>query len=113
MLAFQREYGHVHVGYYVLLCSLLGSVTVMACKGVSTFLTLWICCGGAMPFGEPVLYLLALVLAATAVLQIRYLNTAMERFGNTETVPVYYVLFTVCTIIGSNVLYKVGTCIYA
>ena len=60
-----------------------------------------------MPFDQPILYLLVLVLAATAVLQIRYLNTAMERFGNTETVPVYYVLFTVCTIVGSNVLYKV------
>ena len=140
MLAFQTRYGHAHVGYYVLLCSLLGSVTVMACKGVSTFLTLWICCGcalptlpqlrrtcrllardaasfphvvltarrrSAMPFDQPILYLLVLVLAATAVLQIRYLNTAMERFGNTETVPVYYVLFTVCTIVGSNVLYKV------
>ena len=36
----------------------------------------------------------------------RYLNMAMEQFGNTETVPVYYVLFTLSTIVGSNILYR-------
>lgn len=106
MMAFQDTYGHRHVAYYVLLCSLLGSVTVMSCKGVSTFLNLWLCCGFPSPFAQPVMYPLALVLASTAVLQIRYLNEAMERFGNTETVPVYYVLFTLCTIVGSNMLYR-------
>jgi len=105
MLGFQDKYGHAHVGYYVLLCSMLGSVTVMACKGVSTMLNLWICCGGSLPVREPVFYLALLVLGSTAVLQIRYLNIAMENFGNTETVPVFYVMFTLCTILGSNFLY--------
>ena len=36
MLGFQDQYGYRHVSYYVLLCSLLGSVTVISCKGVST-----------------------------------------------------------------------------
>ena len=88
MLTFQKKFGRRHVGYYVLLCSLLGSITVMACKGVSTFLNLWLCCGSQIPLGKPVLYVLLFVLVATAVLQIRYLNLAMEHFGNTETVPV-------------------------
>lgn len=86
MLGLQDTYGHRHVAYYVLLCSLLGSVTVLSCKGVATFLNLWLCCGAPSPFGEPVLYLLLLVLGATCVLQIRYLNEAMERFGNQQTV---------------------------
>ena len=106
MLGMQDAYGHRHVAYFVLLCSLLGSVTVLACKGVATFLSLWLCCGAPSPFADPVMYLLVLVLTSTAVLQIRYLNMAMERFGNTETVPVYYVLFTLSTIVGSNVLYR-------
>ena len=46
------------------------SVTVMTCKGVATFLNLWLCCGAPSPFLEPVLYLLLLVLAATAILQV-------------------------------------------
>jgi len=106
MLSFRERFGRRHVGYYVLLCSLLGSVTVMACKGVSTFVNLWLCCGSRIPLGAPVLYVLLFVLAGTAVLQIRYLNLAMEHFGNTETVPVYYVMFTACTIAISNILYK-------
>ena len=42
MLGFQDKFGHTHVGYYVLLCSMLGSVTVLACKGVSTMLNMWV-----------------------------------------------------------------------
>jgi len=106
MLGFQDKYGHQHVSFYVLLCSLIGSVTVMACKGLSSFLTLWLFGEGDAPFTHPVLYLLLFVLASTAVLQLRYLNQAMENFGNTETVPVYYVMFNICTIVGSNMLYK-------
>ena len=106
MLGYRDQYGHKHVAYFVLLCSLLGSVTVLSSKGVSTFLNLWLCCGAPSPFTQPVLYPLVLVLAVTAVLQIRFLNEAMERFGNQETVPVYYVLFTLCTIVGSNILYR-------
>jgi hypothetical protein len=106
MLGFQDTYGRRHVAYFVFLCSLIGSITVLSCKGVSTFLNLWLCCGAPSPFTQPVLYPLMFVLAATAILQIRYLNEAMEHFGNTETVPTYYVLFTLTTIVGSNVLYR-------
>jgi hypothetical protein len=70
MLGFQDQYGEAHVSYYVLLCSMIGSVTVLACKGVSTMLNMWACCGGAVPFGQPVLYVLLFVLGATAVLQV-------------------------------------------
>lgn len=106
MLALQERYGDCHVAYYVLLCSLLGSITVICTKGVSTFVNLWLCCGAPSPFGVPIMYALCLVLGSTAILQVGYLNKAMERFGNTETVPVYYVLFTLTTISGSNVLFR-------
>lgn len=56
----------------------------MACKGVSTFLNLWLSGQSATPLNTPVFYLIATVLACTAVLQVRYLNEAMENFGNME-----------------------------
>ena len=40
----------------------------------------------ATPPPSQVLYVLLLVLISTAVMQIRFLNLAMEHFGNTETV---------------------------
>ena len=30
----------------------------------------------------------------------------MEKFGNTETVPVYYVMFTVLVIVASTIMFK-------
>lgn len=53
----------------------------------------------------PVSYLLISVLVITAVLQIKYLNKALQRFDSTEVIPTQFVLFTVSAIIGSAVLY--------
>lgn len=53
----------------------------------------------------PVSYLLIAVLVITAVLQIKYLNKALQRFDSTEVIPTQFVLFTVSAIIGSAVLY--------
>ncbi|KAJ1624021.1 magnesium transporter NIPA-domain-containing protein [Pavlovales sp. CCMP2436] len=103
--AFRDRYGPRFVYYYVLLCSLIGSVTVMSAKGLSSFFNSW-AYGGTSPLLHPTAYILAAVLGVTAVLQVKYLNLAMQSFGNTETVPVFYVLFTLCTITASSVLYR-------
>lgn len=44
-------------------------------------------------------------MVVTAVLQIKYLNKALQRFDSTEVIPTQFVLFTVSAIIGSAVLY--------
>jgi hypothetical protein len=49
--------------------------------------------------------LLIFVLVITAILQIKYLNKALQRFDSTEVIPTQFVLFTVSAIIGSAVLY--------
>ena len=46
------------------------------------------------------------VLVATALLQIRYLNHALQRFDSTQVIPTQFVLFTLSVIIGSAVLYR-------
>lgn len=53
----------------------------------------------------PISYILIFVLVVTAVLQIKYLNKALQRFDSTEVIPTQFVLFTVSAIIGSAVLY--------
>ncbi|KAJ2960749.1 hypothetical protein NQZ79_g3982 [Umbelopsis isabellina] len=45
-------------------------------------------------------------LYATAVIQIKYLNKALQRFDSTAVIPTQFVLFTVSAIIGSAVLYR-------
>ena len=54
----------------------------------------------------PVTYLLVFILVASALLQIRYLNRALQRFDSTQVIPTQFVLFTLSVIIGSAVLYR-------
>ena len=74
----------------------------MSTKGVASLLsyTLW----HALTF--PITYLLLFVLVASALLQIRYVNRALQRFDSTQVIPTQFVLFTLSVIIGSAVLYR-------
>lgn len=54
----------------------------------------------------PLFYLLVAVLVGTAVLQIKYVNRALQRFDATQVIPVQFVLFTLSVIGGSAVLYR-------
>jgi drug/metabolite transporter (DMT)-like permease len=65
-----RRYGRSHVACYVTLCSLIGSVTVMAAKGLSSFLNAW-AYGGDSPFAQPLPYALLAAVLVTALLQTR------------------------------------------
>ncbi|KAG5921988.1 hypothetical protein E4U53_003741 [Claviceps sorghi] len=39
-------------------------------------------------------------------MQIRYVNKALQRFDSTQVIPIQFVLFTLCVILGSAVLYR-------
>ena len=84
------------------LVGLFGGYTALSTKGVASLLsdTLW------RAFTYPVNYLLIFVLVLTAVLQIRYVNRALQRFDSTQVIPTQFVLFTISVIIGSAVLYR-------
>ena len=55
---------------------------------------------------NPITYALAVVLIGTAVMQVKYINRALQRFDSTQVIPVQFVLFTISVIIGSAVLYR-------
>ncbi|KAK3937627.1 DUF803 domain membrane protein [Diplogelasinospora grovesii] len=84
------------------LVGLFGGYTALATKGVSSMLSSTLL--GA--FGTPVTYGLILVLVVTAVMQVRYVNRALQRFDSTQVIPIQFVLFTLSVIIGSAVLYR-------
>jgi magnesium transporter len=96
--------GHRYIFVYIGVSSLLGGVTVVCAKALSTFLRLTV--QGHSQFGNwlPVALASALILAIVA--QLRYLNLAMARFGNSQVVPVYYVLFTICAMSSGVIMYK-------
>jgi len=80
----------------------IGGYTALSTKGVSSLLSyrLW----RVVTF--PVFYVLLLVLITTAIMQIKYVNRALQRFDATQVIPVQFVLFTLSVILGSAVLYR-------
>lgn len=80
----------------------IGGYTALSTKGIASLLsyTLW----HALTF--PVTYLLVFILVVSALLQIRYVNRALQRFSSTQVIPTQFVLFTISVIIGSAVLYR-------
>lgn len=84
------------------LVGLFGGYTALSTKGVASMLT----SGFLRAFTTPVTYCLLLVLVGTAVMQIKYVNKALQRFDSTQVIPVQFVLFTLSVIIGSAILYR-------
>ncbi|KAJ5833615.1 hypothetical protein N7474_001926 [Penicillium riverlandense] len=84
------------------LVGLFGGYTALSTKGVASLLsfTLW----HVITF--PITYLLVFVLVFSALMQIRYINRALQRFDSTQVIPTQFVLFTLSVIIGSAVLYR-------
>ncbi|KAL8830277.1 MAG: hypothetical protein Q9170_005806 [Blastenia crenularia] len=84
------------------LVGLFGGYTALSTKGVASLLsdTLW----RTLTF--PITYLLLVILVASAVMQIRYVNRALQRFNSTQVIPTQFVLFTLSVIIGSAILYQ-------
>lgn len=82
--------------------TLVGGYTALSTKGLASMLsfTLW------RAFTTPVTYALLVVLVGTAVMQVKYVNNALQRFDSTQVIPVQFVMFTLSVIIGSAVLYR-------
>ena len=77
---------------------------VLATKGFSTSLRRTIQ-GRENAFSSPVTYAMFIVILVTAAIQVRDINRALMRYGTSQVMPVYYVLFTLASICGSVVLY--------
>ncbi|KAJ5576187.1 Magnesium transporter NIPA [Penicillium sp. DV-2018c] len=97
-----HRYGGRSILIDVGLVALFGGYTALSTKGVSTLLsgTLW----HMITF--PITYLLVFVLVFSALMQIRYINRALQRFDSTQVIPTQFVLFTLAVIVGSAVLYR-------
>ncbi|KAL2350344.1 magnesium transporter NIPA-domain-containing protein [Cryomyces antarcticus] len=102
LVAASNRYGDRTVLIDLGLVGLFGGYTALSTKGVASLLsyTIW----RVVTF--PITYLLVAILVFTAVMQIKYLNRALQRFDSTQVIPIQFVLFTLSVIIGSAVLYQ-------
>ena len=102
LMVARPKYGNRTVLIDLGLVGLFGGYTALSTKGVASLLsdTLW----RAMTF--PITYILLLVLVLSALMQIKYVNKALQNFDSTQVIPTQFVMFTLSVIIGSAVLYR-------
>ncbi|KAI9727755.1 MAG: hypothetical protein M1834_007994 [Cirrosporium novae-zelandiae] len=95
-------YGQKSLFIDIGLVGLFGGFTALSTKGLASLLsdTLW----RTLTF--PITYLLGAILVTSALMQIRYINRALQRFNSTQVIPTQFVFFTISVIIGSAVLYR-------
>lgn len=96
------KYGNKTILLDLGLVGLFGGYTALSTKGVASMLssTLW------RAFSTPITYILIAVLIGTAIMQVHYVNKALQRFDSTQVIPVQFVMFTLSVIIGSAILYR-------
>lgn len=96
--------GRTHMIVYIGICSLMGSLTVMCVKAVSIALKLTF--GGNNQFKFFQAWFFTIVVIVCCILQINYLNKALDTFNTAVVSPVYYVMFTSFTILASMIMFK-------
>lgn len=102
---FGPKYGTDSVIVYILLCAALGSLSVIGCKGVAQAVKEFNCGENqklALMWGCTFLLFTAIFI----VIQMKYLNRALDLFSTNIVTPVYYVLFTSFVIMATGVLFK-------
>lgn len=89
---------------YISICSIIGSISVMAIKafGIAVKLTIQ----GNNQFTHGSTYLFGITVAGCIVLQMKYLNKALDLFDISIVNPIYYVCFTTATIVASFILFQ-------
>ncbi|RDY00035.1 putative magnesium transporter NIPA4, partial [Mucuna pruriens] len=101
---FAPKCGQSHMMVYVGICSLTGSITVMAVKAVGIALKLTF--EGMNQFVYFQTWFFTVVVIGCCLLQINYLNKALDTFNTAVVSPVYYVMFTSFTIVASIIMFK-------
>lgn len=97
-------YGQTHLIVYVGICSLTGSLTVMCVKAVGIALKLTF--AGMNQFIYFQTWFFTLFVIVCCLLQLNYLNKALDTFNTAVISPVYYVMFTSLTILASMIMFK-------
>ncbi|KAG2218041.1 hypothetical protein INT45_011922 [Circinella minor] len=98
------RWGKTKVIVYVTICSLIGSLSVMAIKafGIAVRLT----AGGNNQFKQPSTYVFGFMCIIFILTQVNYFNKALDTFSTNVVNPIYFVFFTTATIIASAIMYR-------
>ncbi|WIA13133.1 hypothetical protein OEZ85_006728 [Tetradesmus obliquus] len=98
------EQGQSNVLVYLGICSLAGSFTVTSCKALGVALKLTFQGDNQMVYIH--FYLFLLIVVTCLLTQMNYLNKALDLFNTAIVSPIYYVMFTLLTIVASVIMFQ-------
>lgn len=104
MLYCEPRYGQSNIMVYVGICSVVGSLTVMSIKAVGIAIKLSV--EGSSQAGNFETWVFVMVSISCIIIQLNYLNKALDTFNTAIVSPIYYALFTTLTIFASAIMFK-------
>ncbi|XP_047509639.1 magnesium transporter NIPA2 [Pieris napi] len=96
------KYGKTNITVYLIICSAIGSLSVVFCKAISLGIRDGINSHESDMF---IFWLIFIVAIAGIIIQINYLNKSLDIFNSNIVTPVYYVMFTTLVIVASGILF--------
>ncbi|KAK3831566.1 MAG: magnesium transporter NIPA-domain-containing protein [Linnemannia gamsii] len=99
------KYGKKHMLVYITICSLIGSLSVVATQGLGAAIVRNITTGTPQ-FNHWFIYVTMIFVVCTLITEINYLNKALNLFNTAMVTPVYYVIFTSATLVASVILFQ-------
>ncbi|CAN6444013.1 unnamed protein product [Victoria cruziana] len=101
---FAPHCGNTNVLVFTGICSLMGSLSVMSVKALGTSLKLTF--EGSNQLIYPETWFFMAVVFTCVIMQMNYLNKALDTFNTAVVSPIYYVMFTTLTILASVIMFK-------
>ncbi|KAI8064459.1 magnesium transporter NIPA-domain-containing protein [Gongronella butleri] len=98
------KWGRKNMLVYIFICSLIGSISVVFTQGFGTAIVYSITVSNQ--FTNWFIYVMLGILVVTLILEIVYLNKALNIYNTALVTPTYYVVFTTFTIVSSVVLFQ-------
>ncbi|KAM4555526.1 magnesium transporter NIPA2 [Odontesthes bonariensis] len=104
IFAVAPRFGQKNVLVYILICSVIGSLSVSCVKGLGIGIKELF--AGTAVLREPLFWSLVICLVICVSIQINYLNKALDIFNTSIVTPIYYVFFTTSVMACSAILFK-------
>lgn len=104
IFAVAPRFGQKNVLVYILICSVIGSLSVSCVKGLGIGIKELF--AGTAVLKEPLFWSLVICLVICISVQINYLNKALDIFNTSIVTPIYYVFFTTSVMACSAILFK-------
>ncbi|ORZ15605.1 magnesium transporter NIPA-domain-containing protein [Absidia repens] len=98
------RWGNKNMLVYITVCSLIGSLSVVFTQGIGG--TIVHSLAVENQFDDWFVYLVLALTIVTLMVEIIYLNKALNIFNTALVTPTYYVIFTTLTIVSATVLYR-------